>query len=389
VLHYSEHSLANLRDAEGVLSNVFAVVTADGKVSSGELKRLIASANVLHGVLEGIYMQRSTLHLDSSLCARLNITGWEEMLEEFRLGPATSDNINQWWQVIDGWVNAAAGVLYALNLATLEQLLQTEEEIASHLHEGTVPDQAPVPSRVPENYPTLLAGNERKRQTRLGLWDRFMVADGWLPGAARLLVAGGIVGAVLGFAGYTGTESTISIYNGLGTPVQVHIDNTKIGVAPFSATQVDIVTHKHVTIEAYAPGGRLIDSFRPVLADHAEHYVYNVASASPMVEWTAVYGITEKQPPRNLGAAHWFTSSVDLFFKEPPEQISTSSGGGERTVLSGWGDGDPDELLNHVKSKQEREQMILAHANWDKPDSPYAKKWQAIASENYYWRPSE
>jgi len=389
VLHYSEHSLADLRDAEGVLNNVFAVVTADGKVSSGELKRLIAAANMLHGVLEGTYTQQTKVSLDPTLCARLDVAGWEAMLEEFKLGPATNDNLNQWLKVIDGWVNSAAGALYALNMAALEQLLQTEEEIARHLREGTQPEEAPTPSKVPEQYPTLLSGNERKRQTQLGLWDRFMIADGWLPATARLLVAGGIVGAVLGFAGFTGTESTISIYNGLGTPVQVRIGDSKIGVAPFSAAEADIVTHKRVTIEAYTPDGKLIDSITPQLADYAEHYVYNVASASPMIEWTAVYGTTAEPPPRDLGAAHWFTSSVDIFFKEPPEKISTSGGGGQRTVLSGWGEGDPDKLLKHVKSEQEREQMIRAHANWDKPDSAYAKKWQTIASENYHWRRGE
>lgn len=388
VLHYSEHTLADLRDAEGLLNNVYAVVTADGKVSSRELKRLIATANVLYGVLEGIYQQKERLNLDYSLCARLDVTGWDAMLEEFKLGPATNDNVSQWLQVIDGWVASVAGALSSLNTATLEQLLQTEDQIARHLREGGSVEQAPMPSRVPEAYPTLLQGQERKRQTKLGLWDRFMTADGWFPAAARLLVAGGIVGAVLGFAGVTGTESTISIYNGLGISVQVHIDKTIIGVAPFSATQVDIVTHKSVTVEAYAPDGRLIERLNPPLAAHAEHYVYNVAGASPMVEWTAVYGNTEEQPARFLGAAHWFTSSVDVFFHEPPDSISTSGGGGKRTVLSGMGGDDPDDVLNYVKSKQEREQLILAHANWDKPGSPFAEKWQAIAAEHYDWRPS-
>lgn len=389
VLHYSEHTLADLRDAEGLLSNVFAVVTADGKVSSRELNRLVATANTLHAVLEGIYQQQTKVILDPSLCKRLDVTGWEAMLEEFKLPPATSDNINQWWQVIDGWVSGAANALSSLNTAALEQLLQTEDEIARHLREGTSPAQAPLPSRIPEQYSTLLSGNERKRQTRLGLWDRFMTADGWLPGAARLLVAGGIVGAVLGFGGVTGTESTISVYNGLGTAVQVRIDGTRIGVAPFSATEVDIVTSKTLTIAAYSPDGRLIDTIQPELADHAEHYVYNVAGASPMIEWTAVYGTAKEQPPRYLGTPRWFTSSVDIFFQEPPDEISTSGGGGKRTVLSGFGEGDPDKLLEDIENDKEREQMILAHANWDRPDTPFAQRWQAIAAENYYWRSEE
>ncbi|MEM9986449.1 MAG: M48 family metallopeptidase, partial [Bacteroidota bacterium] len=39
-LHYAEHTWANLEDAWGVLNNVFAIVTADGRVSGAERRRL-------------------------------------------------------------------------------------------------------------------------------------------------------------------------------------------------------------------------------------------------------------------------------------------------------------------------------------------------------------
>jgi uncharacterized membrane protein YtjA (UPF0391 family) len=38
-----------------------------------------------------------------------------------------------------------------------------------------------------------------------------------MPAAARLLVAGAIVGAVLGFGGVAGTTAALTVYNGLGT----------------------------------------------------------------------------------------------------------------------------------------------------------------------------
>ena len=63
VLHYTEHTLADLQDAQGLLSNVFAVVTADGKVSNSELKRLIATGNILHAVLARIHEQKTELQL--------------------------------------------------------------------------------------------------------------------------------------------------------------------------------------------------------------------------------------------------------------------------------------------------------------------------------------
>jgi Zn-dependent protease with chaperone function len=199
ILHYAEHTLADLRDAQGLLGNVLAVVTADGKVSRRELKRLIATANELHATLAAIHEQKPMLHVDAALCARLEVASWQAMLEELKLPPATEDNINDWLGVIDGWVNSTAIALTALAGAALEELLVAEDEVARHLREGSIPAAACAPSIVPPAYPTLLPGQERERQKRLGLWDRFQTADGLLPAVARLLVAGAIVGAVLGF----------------------------------------------------------------------------------------------------------------------------------------------------------------------------------------------
>jgi len=137
--------------------------------------------------------------VDAALCARLEVASWQAMLEELKLPPATEDNINDWLGVIDGWVNSTAIALTALAGAALEELLVAEDEVARHLREGSIPAAACAPSIVPPAYPTLLPGQERERQKRLGLWDRFQTADGLLPAVARLLVAGAIVGAVLGF----------------------------------------------------------------------------------------------------------------------------------------------------------------------------------------------
>jgi Zn-dependent protease with chaperone function len=205
LLHYSEHTLADLQDAHGLLGNVVAVVTADRRVTRKELKRLIATANELHAVIARIYEARSTLTLDQNLCEQLGVKGWYELLEELKLPPADEDNINQWMEVIDGWVGATAGALSSLYGATLEQLLITEETIERHLQENREPEAAPSPSAVPAGYPAFLAGQERERQKKLGLWDRFQTADGTLGTLSRLLVAGAFVGAVLGFGSFIGT----------------------------------------------------------------------------------------------------------------------------------------------------------------------------------------
>ena len=42
-----------------------------------------------------------------------------------------------------------------------------------------------------------MVGENRPRQERLGWWDRFQVADGWVASSARALVAATVVGAVI------------------------------------------------------------------------------------------------------------------------------------------------------------------------------------------------
>lgn len=386
LLHYAEHTLADLRDAQGLLSNVFAIVTADGKISSDELTRLISTANILHGVLTGVFNNKTQVKLDETLCARLGVKSWEERLEEYKLPPATRENANDWFKAIDGWVESAASALAALVRATLEQLLQTEEQLAQHIREQTTPAQACVPSVVPTGYPTLLPGTERKRQKQLDWWDRFQTSDGLIPGVTRLVVAGAIVGTVLGFGSlgsFIGTPmSTVSVYNGLGISVSVSAGKQTIQIAAYSANSLRIDPKKTITIETHSADGRLIESLTPPLSG-AYHYVYNVASASPLIEWTAVYGNARESQPQFLGAPQWTTAYVDDYFSEPPASVkSYSKGGGvTRRVLSGVGDESPEKILELVPNPEDRRRVINAHATWDSPDRVHASQWRELANQ--------
>jgi hypothetical protein len=73
LIHYAEHTHADLMDLQGVLSNVYAVVTADKKVSKKELKRLIDAANDLHDALDKIYAQAGEVLLDERTAKRAEI----------------------------------------------------------------------------------------------------------------------------------------------------------------------------------------------------------------------------------------------------------------------------------------------------------------------------
>ena len=104
--------------------------------------------------------------------------------------------------VINGWIRVAVNALSTLKMIALEQLLHSEKLVANAFNESKILQQAPAPSKTPDSYPILMPGQERKRQNRLGWWDRFQTADGFLPEMLRLLVAVAIIVSVL-WAGAT------------------------------------------------------------------------------------------------------------------------------------------------------------------------------------------
>ena len=105
--------------------------------------------------------------------------------------------MSEWLNVIDSWVDSAAGALKAVHSAALLELLTAEDEIADWHKTGAAAPAAPSPARAPSEYPRLMFGEYRPRQEKLGWWDRFQVADGWFAASVRTLAAASIVGAVI------------------------------------------------------------------------------------------------------------------------------------------------------------------------------------------------
>ncbi|MBK9265654.1 MAG: hypothetical protein IPM54_38425 [Polyangiaceae bacterium] len=114
--------------------------------------------------------------------------------------PANEHNIGEWFQVIDGWIDEPLRIVGALARVSLEVLVEAEEHVHRAYVDGTDPGEAPKPPVVPERYQTLTRDQVRERQKQLDLWDRFQIADGFFPTLGRLVVAGGILAVVMGFA---------------------------------------------------------------------------------------------------------------------------------------------------------------------------------------------
>ena len=197
LLHYAEHARADLTDVARVLDNVVMVITADGSISGRELERLISACNQLHSVLQLVHGMAPEVKPDPFVLKRLGVDSWSGAIGEFCLPPANAENINDWMDVQADWVNGALAALNCLVNATLEQILISEASLYAMVRREAPVKEAPVTSFVRGDYALLLEGSERPKQWKLGWWDRFLTADGLVPGLARVTLALCIVGSVI------------------------------------------------------------------------------------------------------------------------------------------------------------------------------------------------
>ncbi|HYQ14323.1 MAG TPA: M48 family metalloprotease [Polyangiaceae bacterium] len=388
--HYAAHAEADLEDARGHLANVFAIVTADGSVSASERRRLVTASSEVHLALTWIFDNKDAVELPDVVIERLmelrgisdekKLERWPDILPGKFLLPLPSEaNIGDFLGAIDSWVNAALAALGALERVSLELLVEAEAHVARCYLEQTEVGVSPEPPTVPERYATLLRGQERSRQKRLGWWDRFQTADGFLPSAARLVVAGGILAGVLGFGGSIG-HPTLTILNALGRTVVVEVGTEVVSLEPGHHRELSLERAPQAKLRAKTLTGDVIES-REVELQGSAHYVYNVAGATTLVEWTAVYGKASPVPERQLGALTWFESQASVLFEDPPRTLSTQSGSGTRKVLSAALDAPPQRVLRLAQAQGERARLLEAHVLWDTEESRFLADWLKLAGE--------
>ncbi len=380
-LHYAEHTLADLRDAQGLVANTYAVVTADGKVSAAELRRLVTDCNMLHGVLAGIHAGAAQIRLGTALSERLGVSEWAAALEEFKLPSCSQDNIDPWLKAIDGWVNATANALSGLRDAALDLLVSAEATVARALQTAELPDSAPQAPQFPASYATLVTGQERKRQQKLGWWDQFQTASGLPASMARLTVAGAIVSSVLLLGAYSGHQK-LSVHNGLGRPVLIEVAGQSLRLLPNASAELKIDRAERLQVSAHTEQGELIESFTQTEQLDGKHLVYNVAGAAPLISWTATYGNAQERPSVQLGAPRWLSSSADHVFTEPPETVRAQTGGSTRSVVSAVGDEAISEILDAMPKDADPSALISAHARWDAAHARGIHGWLLMASGN-------
>jgi Zn-dependent protease with chaperone function len=203
LLHYAEHTEANLRDAHGLLRHSAQVALAAGGLSDADAVRLLGHAAALQRLIGQVYRERDGVRLERAVAARLDLAGdWSGLLGECTLPAPSGANLHSWMPAADSWIGHLCACLSSMREAALEQLLVTEDVVAQHAREAWHPAPPALPAppapRVPVGYPILLLGAERKRDGRPGWWSRFQRADGFIAGMARMAVASAVVAGVLG-----------------------------------------------------------------------------------------------------------------------------------------------------------------------------------------------
>lgn len=381
VLHYAEHLEADLADADGALNNVFRIVTADGRVSEAEAKRLIVAANVVHESLATIYGQANWLTLPAPVAARFpDASSWQDILgETLKLGPATRDGIaGNWFEAAGTWVSAARRALDLVGAAALDVLLETETRVAGAFREGTDLGEAPPVTSVPKDHPTLVPGEGRPLQARLGWWDRFQTADGWLPGAARLVAAAGVLAPAFFFTSEAGT-ATVHVYNGLGVPVRVALgDNAPFVVKPGDHWPKTVGTTTGLPVMATTLDGTVIESFTPDADVMWADYVYNVASADTLVDLSVGYGTESIPDPRGIGATRWLLSTADYTLTDAPRSIEAKGPTIKHRLITLRDEGIDTQFA--YAGEAERAVLTMAHVRWDPLDSADYTQWALIAA---------
>ena len=386
LLHYADHTAADLRDARGYLANVVAVATVDGRVSSSERTRIAAAGADVHRALEAIWEQRAEVRLSADIAAALGVEAWAQALpDEFKLSLPNPDRLGKWLEVIDGWLDGFIGPLTALERCTLEALLKAEAKVAGFARDPSTVTPAPSPAAAPATYPTLVPGSERERQWHLGWWERFQIADGFLPSLARFAVAGALVAGMI-FLGASVGVSRIVIYNGLGRDVVVHLGDRRYELTAFTKGSVDDVTDRRLHIVAETTTGEPIEAFDAPLGHGFQQYVYDVAGAAPLVRWSAVYGGAVGAPERELGTPRWSSSDAKVLFEQPPSSVSTEGGlGTTMVVLTAFADGPAARVLASLHDPETRAQVVRLHALWDQPARANTGGWlqQAYALPDF------
>lgn len=141
-----------------------------------------------------VFEARANVHLPAPIAEELEVASWSEMLPGRLMLPSPEEeNLGDWLDAYEGWVRGTIAALMAVQSAARTALIAGERLVAESYRSGTPVEPAPAPAQTPGRYKVVLPDGGRKRQTKLGLWDRFQTAEGVFGSVLRFSVAAGML----------------------------------------------------------------------------------------------------------------------------------------------------------------------------------------------------
>ncbi len=334
----------------------------------------------LHRALEDVRSHLAGLDLPDSLEARA---------PEFDWGAAwpapTSSGLQAWRREWPGWLNRLDQALIHLKNRALTALLAAEDRVAGadastvgEPPEWVAPPAVPFgpePRRgqLPPGHGLVAAAGADIQSLSFFRPPEpparvYFPAERFGIGLAPSLLAALVLGLFL-WQGQTVGRSHLVVYNGLDREVTVSLNGRRLVLAAYGHERLALWPGREYRVVA-AAGGRVVEAFSRRLEPRPATEIYNVAGASPLMEWW-----TSGSPAgRFLGRPRWLTTSARVFFREPAPDGETPE-----LVLSGYGDSPPGEMLAAFADERDQDELVRLHARWDRPGSRWFWKWHLLA----------
>ena len=337
LIHYAEHAVADLNDAERKFNNTVSVAIADGRVSSEEFSQIHIAANDYYKCFKAAYHDSTKIELEPAIIQAMKADSYEVLYEEFKLGFPDRENMARWINAAAGWAAGARQNLQLLRNMALERLLDVEDMIAdAYWNKKSLPTASLANKMIPEYKVLLTPGKERKIQRKLKLWDRFMLGEGLFGAASKFAASVVLIGGAL-FLGSSTTGTDLLVCNGLGIPVTVTTTGQEITIGAHTYESLDVSYNTDYQLITTDPRGNQIETYTAQIGAPGRGYVYNVAGAALFVKYAVFYGYDGDAAPDYLGSPRLIDTKVDYLLQEPPNSIelsSSSSRGARKSALT-------------------------------------------------------
>ena len=388
LIHFTEHVQKLIENRTRFFYDSLSHALRLKTFTNDKVYPVIGAGNKLYDVLNIFFINSSNILFNEDLKNKLNGKQYGEMLEEFKLGYMSIDNINNWIEVLPSWLEHVNDTLEQVRDAALDELISFEVSLDTYYLNATKP---PLPDQiiVPTDYAVYDEAKAEVHTERPDVLSTFYHGDGIFPTTGRITIAASIIFFAFFFSAGLG-NSTIYLYNGLYRDVIVHIGSKEVRLGENESKSVSLSPQTNVKIETTTGDGLVIESFNAPMGSTPGNYVYNIANAAVLYEWEAVYGSSIFAKNQNeqfelIGTERWFKKNAEHYFEDPPQSVSVRAGSSKTlTVISAVVSVPAMDVISYISDTFQVNTFVRSHAMWDEDNSPYILSWMSYAAQQGY-----